>query len=199
MTIEVTIEIPKGQRNKYEVDHETGKVYLDRYLFTMSYPADCSYIEDTLGEDGDRWTPGRAAGAGVPGVIVKARPVGVFKMTDGPATTSCSASSTTRFEDFRTSATSPSSPWTNRALLRALQGPRARQEVKGSGWGNKEEADASSGGHRPPQVGAGGGSGPESAARLPLLFDDPPHAPRVRRVFAFPRGGTRGEIRNPPE
>ena len=28
MTIEVTIEIPKGQRNKYEVDHETGKVYL---------------------------------------------------------------------------------------------------------------------------------------------------------------------------
>ena len=41
MTIEVTIEIPKGQRNKYEVDHATGKVYLDRYLFTpMAYPAD---------------------------------------------------------------------------------------------------------------------------------------------------------------
>ena len=41
MSIEVTIEIPKGSRNKYEVDHETGKVYLDRYLFTpMAYPAD---------------------------------------------------------------------------------------------------------------------------------------------------------------
>ena len=31
MSIEVTIEIPKGSRNKYEVDHETGKIYLDRY------------------------------------------------------------------------------------------------------------------------------------------------------------------------
>ena len=34
MAIEVIIEIPKGSRNKYEVDHETGKVFLDRYLFT---------------------------------------------------------------------------------------------------------------------------------------------------------------------
>ena len=33
------IEIPKGSRNKYEVDHETGRVYLDRVLFTtFVYP-----------------------------------------------------------------------------------------------------------------------------------------------------------------
>ena len=39
MEFDVTIEIPKGGRNKYEVDHETGKVYLDRYLYTsMGYP-----------------------------------------------------------------------------------------------------------------------------------------------------------------
>ena len=50
----VTIEIPKGSRNKYEVDHESGKVYLDRYLFTpMAYPADYGFIDHTLGEDGD--------------------------------------------------------------------------------------------------------------------------------------------------
>ena len=74
MSIEVTIEIPKGSRNKYEVDHESGKVYLDRYLFTpMGYPLDYGFIDHTLGEDGDPLFPG---------VIVKARPLGVFKMTD---------------------------------------------------------------------------------------------------------------------
>ena len=54
MQFDVTIEIPKGQRNKYEVDHETGRVRLDRYLYTsMAYPTDYGFIEDTLGEDGD--------------------------------------------------------------------------------------------------------------------------------------------------
>ena len=51
---DVTIEIPKGQRNKYEVDHETGRIRLDRTLFTSTqYPADYGFIEGTLGEDGD--------------------------------------------------------------------------------------------------------------------------------------------------
>ena len=49
-SIEVTIEIPKGSRNKYEIDEETGKVHLDRYLFTpMAYPADYGFIDNTLG------------------------------------------------------------------------------------------------------------------------------------------------------
>ena len=51
---DVTIEIPQGHRNKYEVDHATGRIRLDRLLFTSTrYPADYGYIEDTLGEDGD--------------------------------------------------------------------------------------------------------------------------------------------------
>ena len=54
MQFDVTIEIPKGQRNKYEIDHKTGRLRLDHYLYTpMGYPADYGYIEDTLGEDGD--------------------------------------------------------------------------------------------------------------------------------------------------
>lgn len=41
MELLATIEIPAGSRNKYEVDHETGRLKLDRYLFTaMSYPTD---------------------------------------------------------------------------------------------------------------------------------------------------------------
>jgi inorganic pyrophosphatase len=54
MQFDVTIEIPKGQRNKYQIDHDTGRLRLDRYLYTsMSYPADYGFIEESLGEDGD--------------------------------------------------------------------------------------------------------------------------------------------------
>lgn len=38
MEFDVTIEIPKGNRNKYEVDHETGRIRLDRMLFTYPLP-----------------------------------------------------------------------------------------------------------------------------------------------------------------
>ncbi len=84
MSVEVTIEIPKGSRNKYEVDHETGKVFLDRYLFTpMAYPADYGFIDHTLGEDGDPLDALVILPEPVfPGVVVEARVLGVFKMTD---------------------------------------------------------------------------------------------------------------------
>ncbi|AWB84667.1 inorganic diphosphatase [Corynebacterium liangguodongii] len=84
MSIEVIIEIPKGSRNKYEVDHETGRVFLDRYLFTaMGYPADYGYIDHTLADDGDPLDALVITQEPVfPGVTIKARPVGVFKMTD---------------------------------------------------------------------------------------------------------------------
>jgi inorganic pyrophosphatase len=81
---DVTIEIPKGQRNKYEVDHVTGRVRLDRYLYTpMAYPTDYGFIENTLGEDGDPLDALLLLPEPVfPGVIVEARPVGMFKMVD---------------------------------------------------------------------------------------------------------------------
>ena len=54
MSYDVVIEIPRGSRNKYEVDHETGRVYLDRVLFTpFVYPTDYGFFENTLGGDGD--------------------------------------------------------------------------------------------------------------------------------------------------
>ena len=44
-TFNVVVEIPRGSKNKYEVDHETGRVFLDRTLFTaMGYPDDYGYI-----------------------------------------------------------------------------------------------------------------------------------------------------------
>jgi inorganic pyrophosphatase len=54
---DVLVEIPKGQRNKYEVDHHSGRIRLDRTLFTSTqYPADYGYIEDTLGRTVTRST-----------------------------------------------------------------------------------------------------------------------------------------------
>ena len=84
MEHEVVIEIPKGSRNKYEVDHETGRVKLDRYLFTpMGYPTDYGFFENTLGEDGDPLDALVLLTESVfPGCIVDARPVAMFKMTD---------------------------------------------------------------------------------------------------------------------
>ncbi len=84
MQFDVTIEIPKGQRNKYEIDHKTGRLRLDRYLYTpMGYPADYGYIEDTLGEDGDPLDALVLLPESVhPGVIVAARAVGMFQMVD---------------------------------------------------------------------------------------------------------------------
>lgn len=84
MAFDVTIEIPKGSRNKYEVDHETGRVRLDRYLFTsMAYPADYGFIDNTLGADGDPLDALVLLTESVfPGVIVEARPVAMYRMTD---------------------------------------------------------------------------------------------------------------------
>lgn len=84
MEFDVTIEIPRGFRNKYEVDHATGRIRLDRWLFTsMSYPSDYGYIEDTLGEDGDPLDAMVMLDEPTfPGCVVRARPIAVFQMTD---------------------------------------------------------------------------------------------------------------------
>ncbi|WP_166534535.1 inorganic diphosphatase [Blastococcus xanthinilyticus] len=84
MQFDVTVEIPKGQRNKYELDHETGRIRLDRMLFTSTrYPADYGYIENTLGQDGD---PLDALvileEPTFPGCLVTCRAIGMFRMTD---------------------------------------------------------------------------------------------------------------------
>ena len=81
---EVVIEIPKGQRNKYEMDHETGRIRLDRMLFTSTrYPADYGFIEDTLADDGDPLDALVLLDEPTfPGCLVMVRPVAVFWMHD---------------------------------------------------------------------------------------------------------------------
>ena len=84
MEFDVFIEIPKGTRNKYELDHKTGRLRLDRTLFTATqYPSDYGFIEDTLGQDGD---PLDAlvllTEPTFPGCLIRARAIGMFRMTD---------------------------------------------------------------------------------------------------------------------
>ena len=81
---DAVIEIPRGSRNKYEVDHTTGRVYLDRVLYTsFAYPTDYGFIEKTLGLDGDPVDILLLCEFPLfPGVGTSVRPVGVFNMTD---------------------------------------------------------------------------------------------------------------------
>ncbi len=88
MDVEVIVEIPRGSRNKYEVNHDSGAIWLDRMLFTATlYPTDYGYFPGTLGEDGD---PLDALvlldEATFPGCHILARPVGVFFMEDEKGT-----------------------------------------------------------------------------------------------------------------
>lgn len=81
----VVIEIPmNGDPIKYELDKETGAMFVDRFMSTaMHYPCNYGYIPNTLSEDGDPvdvlvLTPVPL----ISGVVVRCRPVGVLKMSD---------------------------------------------------------------------------------------------------------------------
>ena len=82
--VTIVVEIPKGSRNKYELDPNTGAITLDRMLLTsMQYPADYGFIIDTLAGDGDTLDALVFVGEPTfPGCRITARPVGLFRMRD---------------------------------------------------------------------------------------------------------------------
>lgn len=84
MRLDAIVEIPRGSRNKYEMDHVTGRIRLDRMLFTATqYPCDYGFVPATLAEDGDPLDVLILGDEPVfPGVLVHARPVAVFWMHD---------------------------------------------------------------------------------------------------------------------
>ncbi len=81
---DVTIEIPAGSRNKYELDHNTGKIRLDRMLFTSTrYPWDYGFVNNTLGQDGDPLDALVMLDEPTfPGCVVSCRAIGMFNMSD---------------------------------------------------------------------------------------------------------------------
>jgi inorganic pyrophosphatase len=82
--VEAVIEIPRGSRNKYEMDEATGIIRLDRVLYSsVHYPADYRFILDTHAEDGDPLDIlVLVEEPTFPGCHVRARPIGVMRMRD---------------------------------------------------------------------------------------------------------------------
>ncbi|MGP3610305.1 MULTISPECIES: inorganic diphosphatase [Anoxybacillaceae] len=82
--VEVTIEVPRGEQNKYEFDESTGKIKLDRVLFSpMFYPCDYGHIENTLALDGDPLDVlVLTTNPTFPGCVIDTRIVGALIMSD---------------------------------------------------------------------------------------------------------------------
>ena len=85
LDINVVIEIPQGGAPvKYELDKESGALFVDRFVHTaMYYPANYGFVPTTLSDDGDPAdvlvvTPAPI----VPGVVVRSRPIGALLMED---------------------------------------------------------------------------------------------------------------------
>jgi inorganic pyrophosphatase len=81
----VIIEIPmRGDPIKYEVDKDTGAIFVDRFMATaMHYPCNYGYIPKTLSEDGDPCdvlvlSPMPL----ITGVVVRCRPIGMLRLDD---------------------------------------------------------------------------------------------------------------------
>lgn len=80
----VIIEINKGSKNKYEIDKETGLIALDRVAYTaQDFPFDYGFVPQTLWDDGDALDViVLTTHPLVPGILVRARPVGIMNMID---------------------------------------------------------------------------------------------------------------------
>ena len=82
--INVVIEVPMGVPIKYELDKDSGAVFVDRFIATpMYYPANYGFIPGTLSDDGD---PADVLVVGQlplqPGCVIRCRPIGVLIMED---------------------------------------------------------------------------------------------------------------------
>ncbi|MFA5926193.1 MAG: inorganic diphosphatase [Parcubacteria group bacterium] len=80
----VIIENPKGSKNKYEIDKETGLIKLDRAMKTaQDFPFDYGFAPQTLWEDGDALDIVVLATYPIhPGILLKVRPVAIMHMVD---------------------------------------------------------------------------------------------------------------------
>lgn len=80
----VIVEIPKGNRNKYEYHKTAGVIKLDRVLYSsLHYPGDYGLIPRTYYEDGDPLDVLVMINEPTfPGCVIEARPIGIFRMRD---------------------------------------------------------------------------------------------------------------------
>jgi inorganic pyrophosphatase len=84
LEFDVVVEVPKGSRNKYEMDVLTGHIHIDRVLYaSVRYPSDYGFIPETLGGDGDPLDALVIVEEPTfPGCRVRCRAVGVLRTRD---------------------------------------------------------------------------------------------------------------------
>ena len=82
--VNVFVEIPAGSSIKYELDKESGVVFVDRFLYTaFSYPFNYGFVPGTLAEDGDPVDVLVLSDKQVaPGVVIPSTPIGMLEMED---------------------------------------------------------------------------------------------------------------------
>jgi len=82
--INVFIEIPQGVSIKYELDKDSGFIFVDRFLYTeMEYPFNYGFIPNTMSGDGDPADVLVLSSKSVAsGVVIPARPIGMLEMED---------------------------------------------------------------------------------------------------------------------
>jgi inorganic pyrophosphatase len=146
---DVLIEIPKGSKNKYEVDHESGRIRLDRTLFTSTqYPADYGYVENTLGEDGDPLDALVLLQGDplFPGTLVLCRAIGMFRMTDekgGDDKLLCVPASDPRMEHLRDIHHVPEFDRLEiQHFFEVYKDLEPGKSVEGASWTGRAEAEA---------------------------------------------------------
>jgi inorganic pyrophosphatase len=84
MKLNIFIEIPKGSSNKYELDKESGKITLDRALYSsVFWPFEYGFIENTLSEDGDPLDAVVLVNEPTfPGCVIPSKIIGMLNMED---------------------------------------------------------------------------------------------------------------------
>ena len=84
LEFDVVVEVPKGSRNKYEMDAASGHIRLDRPLYSsVRYPADYGFITETLGGDGDPLDAlVLVEEPTFPGCRIRCRAIGVLRTRD---------------------------------------------------------------------------------------------------------------------
>jgi inorganic pyrophosphatase len=82
--VDVLVEIPRGSRNKYEYDAASGRIRLDRVLYSsVHYPTDYGFVLGTRARDGDPLDALVVVEEPTfPGCVVPVRPIGVLDMRD---------------------------------------------------------------------------------------------------------------------
>lgn len=147
MDFDVTIEIPTGSRNKYEIDHVTGRLRLDRMLFTATrYPHDYGFIDNTLGLDGDPLDALVIVQEPTfPGCMIRCRTIGMFRMTDeagGDDKLMCIPYNDPRMEHIRDiHHMSEFDRLEIQHFFEVYKELEPGKSVEGASWGNRAEAE----------------------------------------------------------